>query len=80
MNRKFIEKHYDKLLGYYYNSPCAGCPEGQSSFWKTIIESKEWKEWIKVAKYDIPECEELGIMSKRHWDDFVKFILYKESK
>src|SRR3990167_3537915 len=66
---------YDKFLRKYYNDQCEGCPEGHASFWKTIIESPEWKEWIKIAEYDIPECEELGIISKEHWEDFLKFIL-----
>lgn len=69
-----IKKHYDQFLGHYYNSPCSGCPEGHASFWKTIIESPEWKAWEKVGHYDFPECECLGIMSKGHWEDFVKFI------
>ena len=70
----FIERHYDEFLDYYYCSPCAGCPDGHASFWKSIIESEEWKAWSKIAPYDIAECEHLGIMSSRHWKDFVKFI------
>jgi len=65
---------YDDFLKQYYNSPCEGCPEGHHSFWKTIIESKEWEGWKKVAHYDIAECEELGIMSEEHFKGFVKFL------
>ena len=72
--KKVIEKHFDEFLSYYYNTPCSGCPEGHASFWKTIIESPEWKMWQKVGHYDFAECECLGVMGKRHWEDFVKFI------
>ena len=66
--------NYEKCVGHYYWHPCEGCKEGHSSFWKTIVESDEWKEWSKIAQYDIPECEECGMMSSAHWKDFVKFI------
>lgn len=47
MTPKFIEKHYDEFLHYYYNSPCCGCGDGHPSFWKTVIESPQWKKWSK---------------------------------
>lgn len=75
---KEIEENYDDFLKYYYNSPCNGCPEGHPSFWKTVIESKEWKLWeeeqSKNPTRDMAECEELGIMSAGHWKEFMKFI------
>lgn len=69
-----IKRHLDEFLGYYYNAPCLGCPEGHASFWKTIIESPQWKEWKKVGQYDFAECECLGAMGKKHFQDFIKFI------
>jgi hypothetical protein len=24
---------------------CAGCPEGHPTFWKTVVESTQWKAW-----------------------------------
>lgn len=70
-----IKENYDEFLRYYFNAPCSGCPEGHSSFWRTITRSPEWKAWTDTdPHYDIPECEELGIMGEQHWKDFVKFI------
>ena len=80
VKEEIIKKYYMDFLEYYYNSPCPGCPEGHESFWKTIIESDEWKEWSKIGQRDFPECEELGIMSKGHWEEFKKFIFSKEVK
>lgn len=71
----FIKKHYDEFLRYYYNAPCSGCKEGHSSFWKTVTESDEWKAWVATnPKYDISECEELGIIGKQHFKDFIEFV------
>ena len=70
-----IKKYYDQFLSYYYNAPCSGCPEGHSSFWRTICKSPEWKAWKAThPHYDFPECEELGIMSATHWIDFIAFV------
>ena len=81
LSKDFIEKHYDEFLGYYYNSPCSGCKGGHSSFWKTIIESPEWEEWeASRPPYDFSECEELGIMGKKHFNDFIKFIRKEVAK
>ena len=65
---------------------CDGCEGGHNSFWKTIVESDEWKEWKKEqAKrfhteekegcFDIDECTECGWISKEHWKEFIKFII-----
>jgi hypothetical protein len=67
-----------------YWSPCPGCPNGHASMHKTLTESKEWREWVKENSrrfhlkpigncFDIDECHELGIMSKEHWEEFIKF-------
>jgi len=67
-----IEKNFDDFLNYYYKTPCPGCGH-HNSMWATIVESEEWKEWKKVGLYDFSECDELGIMSERHFKDFLKF-------
>lgn len=91
MKSKTWYKNYDKFLKEYYYQDCLGCPEGHSSFWRTIIMSDEWKLWQKeqsrrmsllcknklpkkLGVYDMPECEEGGIMSLGHWKDFIKFL------
>jgi hypothetical protein len=75
VTKDFIQEHYDEFLGYYYNSPCSGCKGGHSSFWKTIVESEEWKLWKATnPMYDFAECEELGIMGKEHFKAFIDFI------
>lgn len=77
---------YEEHICYF--SPCAGCPQGHSSFHKTIVESKEWQLWEKENEkrmnkkiikncFDYDECRELGIMSQKHWDAFIKFIKSK---
>ena len=66
--------NYDNCVKHYYWHKCEGCKDGHPSIWKTVVESDEWKALSKVAQYDIPECEECGMMSAKHWKDFVKFI------
>jgi hypothetical protein len=75
MNKELIEKNYDDFLHYYYNCPCKGCPEGHASMWKSIVESPQWKEWEKIGMYDFAECDELGVMSAGHFQNFLKFCL-----
>jgi hypothetical protein len=80
--KQIIKNNWDEFLHAYYFQECGGCG-GHSSFWKTIIESPEWNKWRKYAWedkmiYDFPECEELGIMSSKHWQDFIKFTLNKK--
>lgn len=61
----------------HYLYKCSGCPEGHNSFWKTIIESPQWKKWEKIANkkgYDYCECSECGWMSQKHFQEFIKFI------
>ena len=81
MTKKELEINWDEFLRAYYHQDCPGCPEGHNSFWQTIVESGEWKEWkrynFKVFSpwiWDFAECEELGILSPQHWKKFVKFI------
>lgn len=75
-----IDENWDEFLAAYYLQECPGCKDGHSSFWRTIIMSEEWKDWQKVGQYDFSECNDLGIMSKKHWEDFVKFIKYEKRK
>src|SRR3990167_9401794 len=61
-----------------WNELCTGCPEGHNSFWKTITESSQWKEWSKVAQHrgwDISETEECGWISPEHWLAFCEYII-----
>ena len=75
----------DDCLRAYYCQPCSGCKDGHSSFWKTVIESPPWKAWRKYAwerkvLYDFPEVEEGGIISERHFKDFIKFTIKQVKK
>ena len=78
IKQHYIQKHWDEYLHRYYHQPCLGCPKGHNSFWQTVIESPQWKEWKAYAEpkmlYDFAENEELGILSPRHFQDFIKFI------
>jgi len=59
-----------------YHSDCEGCPDGHSSFYKTIVESDEWAAWEKVAHehgFDVPESQECGWLSPEHWQAFLAF-------
>ena len=67
------KKPYSEHTCYW--SPCVGCEGGHPSFHKTIIESPQWKAWQKVGQYDFSECNELGIISSKHFQDFIKFII-----
>ena len=56
------------------------CSDGyHPSFWKTVIESPQWKLWKeamtkgKVPERDMPEVEECGWFSPEHFQDFLKF-------
>jgi hypothetical protein len=43
---------------YLYFEECAGCPEGHSSFWKTIVESPQWQAWGKKIAENFHEALE----------------------
>lgn len=69
----------DDCMSAYYHQSCEGCPDGHNSFWQSVIESEQWKKWRKHAwedkmLYDFPEVEETGIISAKHFQDFLKFI------
>jgi len=55
------------------------------SFYRTIIESKEWKEWEKhidklmeqgryAETFDYVESMECDLLSPEHWKAFVTFV------
>lgn len=75
-------------VNFKYWTPCKGCKDGHPSFWKTVIESEQWKVWEKdIAKrfraadkdkpipnvWDVDECRECGMISQRHFQAFLNF-------
>ena len=58
-------------------TPCSGCKDGHPSFWKTVVESKEWQDWEKVANkkgFDCDESRECGWFSPQHFRAFLDSI------
>lgn len=55
------------------NVPCGGCKGGHDTFWKTVIESPQWKAWEKVAEWDTAECAACGHISAAHFQAFLEF-------
>jgi hypothetical protein len=57
---------------------CSGCSDGHPSFWKTIVESKEWKDWekeqIENPQFDIDESRVCGWLGEKHRNAFFNFI------
>lgn len=57
--------------------PCSGCGH-HNSFWATVIESPQWKLWQKEQSLrptrDMAECEELGIISPEHFQEFIQYV------
>jgi hypothetical protein len=77
MKNKIINQHWDEFLREYYLQSCSGCPKGHSSFWRTVIRSKEWQAWKKHNKgtnWDFAENEELGILSEEHFNAFIQLV------
>ena len=48
------------------------------TFYGTIVDSKEWKEWVKKneedPKWDVHEAMETGWLSPVHWLAFLNFV------
>lgn len=48
------------------------------SFYKTIITSSQWNDWVKLQEYeiefDVHESIECGVISNNHWQAFLEFI------
>lgn len=75
------KKHGWDESHYEYNSGS----ESYNSFWKTIVESPEWRAWEKEVSrrlhtdtptdvYDVDECRECGWFSPSHFKAFLNFI------
>lgn len=69
-----------------YWSPCAGCRDGHSSFWRTVTVSPQWEAWVAENSkrfnhadgptddcYDVDESTELGYISSAHFQSFLAF-------
>lgn len=76
--------HCERCEADRYNQECEGCGH-HPTFWKTIVESPQWKLWEKEnskrmnAKpigncFDLDECRELGVMGEKHFQEFIKFV------
>lgn len=62
---------------------CSGCGY-HDSIWKTVVKSPQWERWYKFQQgenqtYDTDECQELGIIGEKHFQDFI-FFLMKEKR
>ena len=77
--RKHVPCKCDECHSFWYCTPCAGCPDGHPSFWKSVIESPQWAAWKKRAEarqvWDFAECEELGVCSAAHFQAFLAFTI-----
>ncbi len=84
-----LKQYEEDLRKKFYWSACSGCSDGHPSYWKTVVESPQWKAWEKEVHkrvhdqlgkdrmegvYDIDECRECGFISAGHFQDFLKFI------
>lgn len=76
---KSLISERDKALTKWYahqkNVPCFGCELGHDTFWKSVIESPQWKEWENVADWDTAECASCGHISSEHFQAFLKFCV-----
>ena len=70
------------------------CSDGfHPSFWKTVVESPQWKEWYKeqhkrfkiftttgkeLPVFDIDESQECGWLGALHFQEFIKFVIGKK--
>lgn len=71
-----IKDHFMENPSPEYESKCTGCGT-HPSFWKTVVESKEWSEWEKIANkegFDCDESREIGAFSPEHFSAFLDFI------
>jgi hypothetical protein len=48
------------------------------TFYKTIVRSKHWQEWVKYQeqkiKFDVHESMEMDWLSPEHFEAFIKYI------
>lgn len=60
------------------NVPCRGCKGGHDTFWKSVVESPQWKAWEEsLPDWDVDECRECGHISAAHFAAFVGFVVGK---
>lgn len=62
---------------------CCG-EHGHGTFYRAVVCSPEWQAWReeqdrrvrddKRSVYDMPEVEECGIISRKHFADFLRFV------
>jgi len=71
----------------HYEYHCSGCKEPHPSYWKTVIESPQWKEWDSgaghpghKAGFDVDECRECNWISQRHFQEFLKWVISHQAK
>ena len=63
-----------KWHAHQKNVPCAGCEGGHDTFWKTVVESPQWKAWTTSGpEWDVDECQECGHISQAHFQAFMAF-------
>ena len=63
-----------KWHAHQKNVPCAGCAGGHDTFWKSVVESPQWKAWTQAADgWDWMECEACGHISQAHFQAFMAF-------
>lgn len=66
-----------KWHSHQKNVPCAGCEGGHDTFWKSVIESPQWRAWSDgqgSPGWDVWECEGCGHISQAHFQAFLKFV------
>jgi hypothetical protein len=65
-----------KWHAHQKNVPCPGCEGGHDTYWKSVVESPQWREWSRVSRdFDTAECEACGHISERHFQAFLKFVI-----
>ncbi|MDE2098441.1 MAG: hypothetical protein KGL39_14405 [Patescibacteria group bacterium] len=67
-----------KWHAHQKNIPCKGCKNGHDTFWKTVVESPQWKEWEAAnTHFDVDECRACGHISQNHFQAFLGFVVAK---
>lgn len=65
-----------KWYAHQKNVPCPGCKDGHDTFWKTVIESPQWRAWEgHTRNFDTTECAACGHISKKHFEEFLGFVV-----
>lgn len=61
-----------KWHAHQKNVPCAGCEGGHDSFWKSVVESPQWRAWEDSdPDWDVDECRGCGHISAEHFQAFM---------